>query len=364
MRRTNTAVWLEKYQRWQIKVQKDGERRTFTSSIAGRKGQRACNAKADAWLDDQLIEPDTKVEKLFEQWLESLKVTTGTANYKQYSSYWNTRIKKRIGSKKAGALTEKHLQDIINDGMRDGLSKKTLQNIQGCLAAFCKYMRKCKASTLRPENIIIPQSAPSGSRVILQPDEIKMLFFSNLSSFRGEEVIEPLVYAWRLQVLTGLRPGELVGLRWSDIDMNTRIVDVKRSINDLSEETTGKNENARRRFLLSDTAFQTLKEYKESVSMYSIYVFPNSDNDQISQKEVYNRWKRYKAYNGIDATTTPYELRHTFVSIFKDLPEGLMKPLVGHSVKMDTYGTYGHEVTDDMQRTAELMQARVNEVLK
>ena len=37
-KRTNTAVWLDKYGRWQIKVQKDGQRRTFTSSKPGRTG--------------------------------------------------------------------------------------------------------------------------------------------------------------------------------------------------------------------------------------------------------------------------------------------------------------------------------------
>ena len=45
-KRTNTAVWLEKHERWQINVQKDGIRKTFTSSIPGRNGQREANRKA------------------------------------------------------------------------------------------------------------------------------------------------------------------------------------------------------------------------------------------------------------------------------------------------------------------------------
>ena len=46
--RTNTAEWLEEQRRWQIKVQRDGVRRTFTSSVPGRAGQREANQKADA----------------------------------------------------------------------------------------------------------------------------------------------------------------------------------------------------------------------------------------------------------------------------------------------------------------------------
>ena len=50
-KRTNTAVWEEKYQRWRIAVQKDGVRKQFYSSTPGRTGQREANAKADQWLD-------------------------------------------------------------------------------------------------------------------------------------------------------------------------------------------------------------------------------------------------------------------------------------------------------------------------
>ena len=54
-RRTNTAVWIEKAQRWQIKVQKNGERKAFCSAKPGRTGQREANRKADAWLDEGVV---------------------------------------------------------------------------------------------------------------------------------------------------------------------------------------------------------------------------------------------------------------------------------------------------------------------
>lgn len=63
MKRTNTAVWMEKYNRCQIKVQKDGLRKTFYSSTPGRTGQREANAKADAWLDENVINTRLNVKK-------------------------------------------------------------------------------------------------------------------------------------------------------------------------------------------------------------------------------------------------------------------------------------------------------------
>ena len=67
-KRVNTAVWIEKYQRWQIKVQKDGARKTFYSSAPGRKGQREANEKADRWLDDGIVESSVRVSVLLDQW--------------------------------------------------------------------------------------------------------------------------------------------------------------------------------------------------------------------------------------------------------------------------------------------------------
>lgn len=44
-KRTNTAQWQEKFQRWRIAVQKDGVRKFFYSSTPGRNGQREANRK-------------------------------------------------------------------------------------------------------------------------------------------------------------------------------------------------------------------------------------------------------------------------------------------------------------------------------
>lgn len=48
-RRTNTAQWLPNQKRWQIKVQKDGQRRTFTSAKPGRTGQRVASQLLNAF---------------------------------------------------------------------------------------------------------------------------------------------------------------------------------------------------------------------------------------------------------------------------------------------------------------------------
>lgn len=82
IKRTNTAAWHEKYKRWQINVQKDGERRSFYSSIPGKEEKRDFHKKADAWLDEGLVNPYTKVTKLFGEWIEEIKLTTSKDHWR------------------------------------------------------------------------------------------------------------------------------------------------------------------------------------------------------------------------------------------------------------------------------------------
>ncbi len=70
--RINVPKWLDKYERWQIKVRKDGERKTFTSPIPGRKGQLACQKKADAWLENDIVDGSIRFSVLYDRWIEEL----------------------------------------------------------------------------------------------------------------------------------------------------------------------------------------------------------------------------------------------------------------------------------------------------
>ena len=362
-KRTNTAVWMQNYNRWQINVQKDGIRKTFYCSVPGRNGQRECNAKADAWLDDNITNTNDKVSKIFKKWLEELETRTSSSNVRQYTSYFTNWIDPSIGNVQIGKINEQHFQDIINKAYKKGLSKKTLQNIKACLLAFLKFCRKNNCTTLFSENIIIPKDAAKGERNILQPQHLQILFSSNKSKYFSSEVEDFYINAYRFMVASGLRPGELIGLEWSDIQGDTVYLD--RSINTNDIVTNGKNQNAKRRFALTELQKSILAEQKALLKKNKILsknVFCTIYGTHIKEKHLYDRWQAYQKTNGIPACSL-YELRHTFVSITKQLPVGLIKPLVGHSQSMDTHGTYSHELTGEMQTTATLIQNVFAEII-
>ena len=172
--------------------------------------------------------------------------------------------------------------------------------------------------------------------------------------YRGKRRRDDFICAYRFEVLTGLRPGELLGLRWADVQGDT--VTIRRAVNVLGEETQGKNENALRAFALSGFARSVLEQQRE-VTGAGESVF-----DIGSEGYFYKRWQVYCKANDLPPVSL-YSLRHTFVSIVKNLPAGDVKALVGHSKSMDTLGVYAHALNGDAENTARAVDAEFIKLL-
>lgn len=364
MKRTNTAVWYPARNYWKINVQKNGIRKSFYCSTPGRAGQRECNAKADAWLDEGIENPTAKVNRVADEYLKNLKLTASTSDYGQREYFIRMYVKERIGNVRISDLNEQHLQSCIDYAYSRKLAKKTLMGLRSAILAFIKYARKAKYTTLHPEELTVPKGAHVGERTILQPNDIKTLFSSDEGTYRGKPCEEPFINGFRFEVATGLRPGEILGLKWSDV-VGSRVF-LRRAINVHKEETTGKNENARRSFTLTPIAkaiIDAQRKRQRELGISSKWVFTDDNGEQPSEDRYYRHWIAYCKHNNITRTTA-YEMRHTFVSVIKAIPEGYLKQLVGHSKSMDTYGVYAHELNDDSKQAAQLVEEIFKNILE
>lgn len=357
-KRVNTAVWLEKQQRWQIKVQKDGVRKTFTSAKPGRTGQREANRKADLWLDEGISSTTKRCSELWEEFLISVKATAGSSYVEQVEKFGRNYILPVIGVRRIGDLSAGMLQDVLNRAYKEGclnpdgkrksagnLSRKTLQGIRGVEMAFVKWARQHQYTSLRPEDeVVVPKGARTKGKRILQPDSLRILLSTDTRVIRGKVETDENIHAYRLAVMTGLRPGELLGLRVGDVAGNR--LHLSRAINTLNEETSGKNENALRVLILHPLA---VAELKAQLQQRAFEEGGLTEDDPIfllrNEQSLYNYWRLYQRCNGIEPPISLYELRHTFVSMIEDaVSPAQLRRMVGHSKSMDTFGWYSHAV--------------------
>lgn len=354
--RTNTAKWLPKYNRWQINVQRDGKRRSFTSGKPGRAGQREANAKADRWINQGLINDNMTVRELYDKFMEEKRITVGTSRYKNIQSDFNQRIFPYIENKKVSRLTEQDLQNILNDLFVRGYSFESISDTRSLLNQFVKFGRKCSVTDLRPENLEINKKAPKGFRSSLQPEDIRILFTSDKSMRYGVVIQDEWIHAYRFLIVTGLRRGEMLGLKWSDVKEHT--IEIKRSLNEYKELTEGKTVNAIRTIPLTEIAKSILSQ----VERKGEYIF-NDDYLSVVPATFSCRFKKYAEYNGL-STFRVHELRHTFVSLMDSaLPLNVLKDVVGHSKSMDTVGQYGHVVDGEMEKSSQIINSKFSSIL-
>lgn len=360
--RTNEAVWLDKEERWMIQIQNNGIRRRFYSSLPGKKGKKEAEQKADDWIDGTeyvlmpIVKKDKKksktVEEVFGEFLDDMRANDYQT--KQYEGYARRNIFPSIGELPIDSVCEYDLQMILTNGYRHGYAKKTLQNIRGCMTSFLRFSRSKGYTTLRPEWLRVNKKAPVGTKRTLQPDELRKLFSSSATEWYGEPVKDWYIYMYRFIVATGIRPGEACGLRRTDIK-DDGTVSVSGSYNVYGQMTTGKNENAIRTFKANEEAMQAWKEQRKMLmdeGIVSEWAFPRRDNGDITtQKKLYVAWRVYQKYNHIEKTSL-YELRHTYVSINKRMPDELLKSQVGHSVSMRTKDIYSHEMAGEREEAA------------
>ena len=140
-------------------------------------------------------------------------------------------------------------------------------------------------------------------------------------------------------------------------------ITIRRAINTDNEITNGKNQNAVRRVALSSYVQDAVTAQLNACGGFRSVRASEPVFDISREQPLRMAWYRYCDYNHIPRVTL-YELRHTFVSVIQDLPEGEIKRLVGHSKSMDTFGIYAHALRpDDESRIAENVTAAIESIL-
>jgi integrase len=315
------------------------------------------------WLESNSAD-DVRFEQEWQNYLERIKKTTGEANYRNVESFGRIYLLPALTHKKLSKITSAHWQDCIDSAYGAGRSRRTCVNLRSIIMAFYKHCKKARLPLEEPFALTIPNGAKKGVRTILQPDELRTLFAEDTITQYSRKKECFYIHAFRLIVILGLRRGELCGLRATDL--KDGVLHIQRSINRINIETDGKNENANHYIALPDHAKQILTAQADMLKRYSIvspWLFPNQEGDSTDSNSLYKHWYTYRKQHGIESSI--HELRHTMVSILKsDMPEALMKMMVGHSESMDTDGIYGHEFSGDLERTAKIVDNVYDRLLK
>ena len=187
---------------------------------------------------------------------------------------------------------------------------------------------------------------------------MKTLTADQLSAFFQEARDSGVYELYYLDLATGLRRGELLGLKWTDIDLEHNAVKVQRAIsrqNGKVVEAPLKTKNAYRTLPLSADAIDVLIQQRRKTGN-SEWVFPSPAGGPMSPDSVLHMLQRVLKRAGLPRIRF-HDLRHTFATMA--LQNGVdvktVSSMLGHYSAGFTLDIYAHVTTDAQLKAAQTM---------
>src|ERR671920_1490770 len=207
----------------------DGKRR-YVSAKTKTEAQRALReAMTDADRGLTFDAGTMTLGEYLDKWLPNIKDTVRQRSWERYEQLVRVHIKPALGRLKLQNLTRAHAKSLYREKLDSGSSPRTVNYIHVTLH---KALKDAVADGLIPKNVAngLKPSKPRKKEINpLNPEQAKAF----LEAARGDRYEALYVLA----VHYGLRQGELLGLKWADLDMNAKVLQVRRT---MSEARSGR----------------------------------------------------------------------------------------------------------------------------
>ena len=298
--------------------------------------------------------------KWIDIWLEKYgKTTLKPSTLNGYKMLLDVYVKRNIGNKIISSITTNDIQKLYTYLKSEGrvnydaqfgkqLSGTTVSQVHSVLSRIFDDAVKNGLTHKNPTRGTVVPKRNNHEMGILNEDERERF----LMVIKKYPIWFELFY---LELTTGLRLGELCGLKWSDFDEKSKTLSISRTIKYIEGELyvgETKTKTGKRLIYLPDSTSQTLAERKKESS--SMWIFPDFiDHDKpINPRSVYLKMK-----NLLKEADCPsirfHDLRHTFAThaISGGVDIKTLSNILGHAKSSFTLDTYTH-VTSEMQKKA------------
>ena len=310
---------------------------------------------------------DILVDTWYEYWIGIKKQTVRPNTVRNYSERYERNIKGIIGKKLLSEVKPIHCQKIFSDMAEQGYKTTTIYQTRITLYNMLEFAKENDVILSNPckKSVKSDIGKPSEKKVALTIDEQrKFLMAATGQSYENQ-------YKFVLQ--TGLRTGELVGLKWDDIDFGKRTVTISRTMEyryKVGEWRVGppKSKSGYRTIPLTDEAIRILKDQKEKNSKIKVINIEWRDQVFLSRKgePVKNSTYDTALFKICDKAEIRkfcmHILRHTFATRCIEggmIPKTLQK-ILGHSnigITMNLYvDATEEEKTKEMDLVAEALK--------
>lgn len=302
----------------------------------------------------------TTVSEWLDIWLDEYTIGITERTRALYSSNIRIHLKPALGSVKLTALSYEQVQRFLNSLAKGAkpLSPKTIKNIHGVLhKALSQAVRLGYIKTNPSSNVMFPKCyAP----------ELTPLTDENLLEFINAIKGHPHEDLYLVDLFTGMRRSEIIGLTWDCVDFKNGVITVKRQLTPLKDGSreyhfTPTKNGKTRTIYPADTVMEILERCRtkqaeqaaragEAWSNPDGFVFTDDLGHHLSHMTVYNRFKKVVRSIGMPNVRL-HDLRHSYAIASLQAGDDIktLQENLGHHTAAFTLNVYGH-VSTQMKR--------------
>lgn len=385
--KTNYEKNGKKYYRVTASVGRDANGKLIRKEFYG-KSKKEAEEKRDKYINDinsglNIDYKNINLGQLFHLWLfETIRVSDKIkpSTFERYEGIYRNYIKNsEIHGLILSQIKPMHLQRYYNKLYDNGKSSSVIKNLNKLMKTFFNYARDQGYVLINP---------CEGKKILIPGNSAEITHKENIEVFTDEEIkkIKDSIKAHRLKALyllalgTGLRQGELLALKWDDINFTTEEVTVNKSIrqvNIISREGTKeyktilqspKSKTSNRIVPIPNSLIPILKQHNKNQKQEKLkagssyidnnFVFTTELGKNINSRNLTRSYERL-----LKKFDIPYKKFHTFrhtyaTKLFEaNVPLKTVQTLLGHSDISITANIYTHVMPKEKTKAVEKLNS-------
>lgn len=307
--------------------------------------------------------------EFLEDWLESVHARLTDSTWRTYSQLTRSYIAPALGKIKLRELSPSIIQRYYSQMVSDGVGLRTVQKSHTVIHASLNAAMKLGMIGRNPDDATQPPKPVHKEMRFWNQEQVQhFLAFAKESNDRNHAL-------YFIALVTGMRQGELLALKWQDVDLEKETLTVKLTLHRMPggglRLQKPKTKTSIRTIRLGKESVQVLVDHKELIAKEKYlagelwqnqdYVFPSSIGSAMDASNLWKHFRQILKQSKLPAIRF-HDLRHTAASLMLNNGVDVLvaSRRLGHAKASITLDVYGHLIPSSQSGVADVLDRLVS----